>query len=181
MRVLMTIFLSTIVLSVSGQDLKSDSILFQENLNNFINREFFTLTADVVLSRVESRYGTNLNSLGKCLVIFRRADLGKEEKASMTVRIQEIAKHFFDQGTPIYLSIGGGQRIEWTANQNKNSYKGNLTFVSLGNYCVVEKGESDFETAFNKKTLELIGIERVEECRQPLTKCICPCVVPCNL
>lgn len=149
-------------MSVSGQDLKSDSILFQENLDKFINREFSTLTADVVLSRVESKYGANLNSLGKCLVIFNRSELDKQEKTSMTVRIQEIAKRFFDEGTPIYLSIGGSNSAEWTADQNKKSKKGNLTFVSLGNYCVVEKGETEFEKIFNKKTLQLLGIERVE-------------------
>lgn len=162
MRILTTIFLLTFALSVSGQDLKSDSVLFQENLDKFINREFSTLTADVVLSRVESKYGTNLNSLGKCLVIFGRADLDKQEKTSMAVRIQEIAKLFFDEGTPIYLSIGGSNSSEWTTEQNKKSKMDNLTFVSFGNYCVVEKGETEFEIIFNRMTLELLGMERVE-------------------
>ena len=162
MKILTTIFLLAIALAVSGQDLKSDSILFQANLDKFINREFSTLTADVMLDRVESKYATNLNSLGKCLVIFSRSDLDKGEKASMTVRIQEIAKRFFDEGTPIYLSIGGNQSAERTADQNKKNHKSNLTFVNLGNFCVVEKGENDFETIFNRKTLELLGTERVE-------------------
>jgi hypothetical protein len=162
MRILTTIFLLTITLSAFGQDLKSDSTLFQENLDRFINREFSTLTTDEALSRLESKYGTNINSLGECLVIFSRADLDKQEKTSMTVRIQEIAKRLFDEGTPLYLSIGGSKSAEWTADQNKKSNTGNLTFVSLGNYCVVEKGSTEFETIFNKTTLELIKIERVK-------------------
>ena len=91
-----------------------------------------------------------------------QADLDKQEKTSMTVRIQEIAKRFVDGGTPIYLSIGGSNSAEWTAEQNKKRKKDNLTFVSLGNYCVVEKDETEFETIFNKRTLELLGIGRVE-------------------
>jgi hypothetical protein len=162
MKILTTIFLIAIALSVSGQVLKSDSILFQENVDKFINREFSTLTADMVLSRVESKYGMNLNSLGKCLVIFSRADLHKEEKASMTVRVQEIAQRFFNEEAPIYLSIGGSQSAESTADQNKKNHKSNLTFVSLGNYCVVVKGENDFGTVLNKKALQLLRIERVE-------------------
>jgi hypothetical protein len=162
MRILTTIFLATIALSVSGQDLKSDSILFQENLDKFINREFSALTGDVVLSRLETKYGTNLNSVGKCLVVFSRTGLDKQEKTSIAFRIQEIAKRLFDAGTPIYLSIGGSNSAEWNEVQNKNHKNGNLTFVSLGNYCVVEKGETEFERIFNRKTLELVGIERVE-------------------
>jgi hypothetical protein len=162
MRILVTITLLVIALSTSGQDLKADSILFQKNLDRFINKEFATLTTDAILCPLELKYGISLNSLDKCLIIFSRADLDKNEIRSMTARIQEIAKRFFDEGTPIYLSIGGSQSAEWTADQNKKGIKGNLTFVSWGNYCVVEKGETEFETIFNKKTLDLLGMERVE-------------------
>ena len=151
-----------IAISVSGQDLKSDSILFQTNLDRFINREFSTLTSDTTLSRLESKYSTNLNSLGKCFVVFSRGDLGNRGLTSVTVRIQEIARRFFDEGTPIYLSIGGSQSAERTAKQNKEHKYSNLTFVSFGNYCVVDKGETEFETIFNRRTLDLLGIERVE-------------------
>lgn len=149
-------------ISVSGQDLKSDSILFQTNLDKFINREFSTLPSDTTLSRLESKYKTSLNSLGKCFVIFSGVDLDNHGLTSMTGRIQEIARRFFDEGTPIYLSIGGSQSAEWTAKQNKERKHSNLTFVSFGNYCVVDKDETKFETIFNRMTLHLLGVERVE-------------------
>ncbi|MBT1702284.1 hypothetical protein [Chryseosolibacter indicus] len=79
----------------------------------------------------------------------------------MTARIQEFAELLFEEGTPIYLSIGGSQSVEWSAEQQKKNRKSNLTFVSLGNYCVVEKREGEFESIFNRKTLDLLGIEKL--------------------
>jgi hypothetical protein len=162
MRILTTIALLLIAISGSGQDLKLDSILFQTNLDKFINREFVSLSSDTTLSRLEAKYGTNLNSLGKCFVIFSSVELDNPVLTSMTDRIEEIARRFFDEGTPIYLSIGRSQSAEWTAKQNRDQKHGNLTFVSFGNYCVVGKRETKFETIFNRTTLNLLGIERVE-------------------
>ncbi|RAV97699.1 hypothetical protein [Pseudochryseolinea flava] len=162
MKILTTIKLWIIAISVSGQDLKSDTTAFQRNLDRFINREFSTLTPDTTLSRLKSKYGVNFNTLGECFLIFTKGNLDERGVASMTVRIREIARRFFDEGTPIYLSVGGSQSAEWTAKQNEKNKRGNLIFVSFGNYCVVEKNDTEFETLFNRKTLELLGIESVE-------------------
>ena len=162
MKTIVILVLLIPIQGVLGQNINSDSVTFRENLDKYINREFLTLSTDTQLSSLETKYGTPLNSVGKCLVIFSRGDLNEVELRSMAVRAQEIATKFYEEGTPIYLSIGGSQSSEWTKRQNEKGNNKGLTFVSLGNYCVVEKGDHDFERIFNKKTLELVGIERVE-------------------
>ena len=162
MKTIITIVCVILAQVVCAQDTKSDSTAFERNLDRFINREFFSLDGDEHLTALEAKYGTPLNSLAKCLVTFSRGKLNEDEIKGLRIRVQQIAKAFYDEGTPIYLSIGGMNSAAWTANQNKIGHRGNLTFVSLGNYCVVEKGETEFESIFNKKTLELLGIESLE-------------------
>jgi len=158
----LTAFTLALFFSATAQQAKSDSVLFKENLERFINKEFLTLTSNTELSQLESQFKIKLNTLGSCYVVFSHANLESAEKTSLTTRIEEIAKLLFDEGTPIYLSIGGSQSLEWTAEQQKSSRMSNVTFVSLGNYCVVEKREELFERIFNQKTLALLGIENVE-------------------
>lgn len=159
MRIVLTVL--TLVISFSAAAQKPDSIIFQEHLADLFNREFLTLTSNTELNQLESKYGMKLNNIGSCLVVFTHANLERAELAGLTARIQEFAKLLFDEGTPIYLSIGGTQSVEWSEEQQKSSRMSNLTFVSLGNYCVVEKREGEFESIFNRKTLELLGIEKL--------------------
>lgn len=131
-KTIVTIVCVILAQVVSGQDAKSDSTTFQRNLDRFINREFVTLHGDEYLTALGSKYGTSLNSLAKCMVTFSRGSLNGDEIKGLRIRIQEIAKAFYDEGTPIYLCIGGMNSAAWTANQNKIGYSGNLTFISLG-------------------------------------------------
>lgn len=157
MKISLTIFLSVILFSAAAQDAKSDSIIFQEQLERFINREFFTLTSNMELNGLESKYGIKINTLGRCYAVFSHGDLVPAQLAHLTARIEEIAKLLFDEGTPIYLSVGGSQSVESTAKQRQKIRMSNLTSVSLGNNCIVEKSEEHFEEIFNQKMLQLIG------------------------
>jgi hypothetical protein len=163
MRILITATFLLIALSVSGQHLKSDSL--QKNLDKFVNREFTNLTIDTILSRLESQYQTPLNSIGKCIAVFSIGKFDADEKKSMTARIQEIATEFFREGSPIYLSVGGSHSVEWATEKKRNRHD-NLTFVSLGNYCLVRNAETEFEAIFNEKTLALLGVKTINQASQ---------------
>ena len=162
MRILVTIVFISSINWVFGQGLKADSIAFKHNWDKYIDREFESLEADSLLSTIETKYGTKINSLGSCFVLATVGVLNKEELKHLNVRVEEIAGRFYQEGSPILLSIGGSNSGESTNELNRKGNKYNVTYVSFGNYCVVQKGENEFERVFNDRTMKLLKVEKME-------------------
>ena len=162
MRLLITIVFVFSIDWVFGQGLKADSIAFKNNWDKYIDREFDSLEADSLLSTIEIKYGTKLNSLASCFTLATVGMLNKEELTHLNARVEEIAGRFYQGGSPIFLSIGRSNSADATNELNRKGNKYNVTYVSFGNYCVVTKGENEFEKVFNDRTMKLLGIEKIE-------------------
>lgn len=78
----------------------------------------------------------------------------------MKIRLEKIAEIFYNEGTPILISVGGLNSFQFAEKYNKKRNKYNLKYVSFGNGCLIHPLEHEFEKAFNAKTMKLIGISK---------------------
>src|SRR6187455_3308603 len=124
-----------------GQGEKSDSLAFKHNLDKFINRSFDSLKADNLLLKNETRHGVKLDNLGSCLMFATVRILNEDELKHLNARVEEIAERFYREGSPILISLGGSNSVYATNRLNQKGNKYHVTYVSLGNYCVADKGE----------------------------------------
>ncbi len=145
-----------------GQEAKSDSIAFKYNLDKFINRSFDSLKTDNLLLTIEARHGVKFDNLGSCLMLATVRILNEDELKHLNARVEEIAERFYTEGSPILISLGGSNSVYATNRLNQKGNKYNVTYVSLGNYCVVDKGEDEIEKVFNDRTMKLLGIDKIE-------------------
>jgi hypothetical protein len=158
-----TILFHLTIHSVFGQVLKLDSIAFELDQEKFINRSFNSLEQDSTLLTIELRYGVRLDNIQPCLMLATVKILNEEQMEHLNARVEEIAERFYKEGSPILLSIGGNNSVGTVHELNTKGNKYNVTYLSFGNYCNVEKGEYEFEKVFNSKTMKLLGIENMEE------------------
>jgi len=158
---LIFLFLPTLNIAF-GQETKLDSLVTTIYVDKYVNRDFESLPTDDGIRALEAKYKIRFKSLAACINPLTTQVLGEDEVQVLKGRIEQIAQALFNDGTPILISVGGSNSVQWAKDMNEKGNKYNVTYVSFGNYCVVEKTEREFEKVFNRKISELLGIRDMQ-------------------
>jgi hypothetical protein len=142
-------------LSMYGQDVELNQTLV---IDEVFNTVIVPLAEDEHVRALEAKWNVHLNTLASCFVVFTLTPLSIEENQTLSIRIRNFSTHFYKKGAPVYLSLGGSRSWENCKAFNDKGNEYNLTCVSTGNFCVVNNKEAEFESIFNKQTLQLLGI-----------------------
>jgi hypothetical protein len=157
------IFLFSVTLNCAlGQGTELDSLVSNLYLDKYVNRNFDSLLTDQGLKTIEAKYGIKFQSLAACINPLTIQILNEDEVKFIKVRLEQIAQALCSEGTPILISIGGSNSVQGTKELNEKGNKYNVTYVSFGNYCVVEKREHEFEKTFNGKTKDVLGVNEIQ-------------------
>jgi|SRR5687768_3031592 len=157
-------------LATDAQLMENDSLISTLYNDEFMIRCFEDLTKSDKIDSLENKVGFHFCSIAACVNLFSVEYLKGKNRELVKLRLEEIAERYAKEGTPVILMLGGlsGGDQANKLNSVKNEY--NIKYVSTGNYCLVTETENYFEYVFNKRTNEILGIEKQTKRRRKATR-----------
>jgi hypothetical protein len=77
-------------------------------------------------------------------------------------RIQQLSERFYNSGIPLIIISGGMGDLETADRKNKVRNRYNLTFISLGGFCLSDENQKRLSQILTDKTLDLLKIKSVD-------------------
>lgn len=142
-----------------GKPLANDSLIASQHKNHTINRCFANLTPHPKLDSLEKVYQFRFCSLAACINPLTSEHFEGQALESIKIRLEELAERFVKEGTPVLVSIGGDGSYQYAQRMNRVENEYHITYVSFGDYCVLGRNDRYFESVFNDKTNQLLGLK----------------------
>ncbi|BDD08299.1 hypothetical protein FUAX_07310 [Fulvitalea axinellae] len=140
-----------------------DSIYSTLLLDKYVNRCIDSLDSIEYLKINNYSKRLDFCNLASCFTFLEAYDKDTLLNQALYVRLEQIARRFYSEGTPVLIHRGGMNSTELCERLNKEGNPYGITYVSLGNACV-SYGSMDIGIKkFNEETKRLVDYIATED------------------
>jgi len=126
-------------------------------LEKYVNRCIDSLETIEYLKTNNNSKGLDFCNLATCFAFLEAYGEENLLNQALYVRLEQIARRFYYEGTPVLIHGGGMNSTESCQRLNKEGNPYGITYVSLGNSCVSFGSKDKGIKKFNKETKRLVN------------------------